>query len=277
MINAMEFGYKFNILTGYIFKKENIFSKFVEILNGMKENSEKGSPKYLIAKLLLNSLYGRFGMSPILKSHLLVDSELIPKLVEEKGIENIFENADFGKKSLISINEDFSDDININVAIASSVTANARIHMSQFKNNPELTGILYYTDTDSAIIDKELPKSFIDSKKLGKMKLEKVLTRFIALGPKIYGGITTEGLEFTKVKGLKVKLSLNQLEYLLSEPKLDLDQEKWYKDLSKAVISIKEDGYSLRATAFKRNLVFKKGKLIDTKNRVFTKGIGKNN
>jgi DNA polymerase type B, organellar and viral len=279
MINAMKFGYKFNILAGYIFKKESIFTKFVEILNGMKENSEKGSPKYLIAKLLLNSLYGRFGMSPILKSHLLVDTKLIPKLIEEKGIENIFENADLGKKSLITINEDFTDDIKINVAIASTVTANARIHMSIFKNNPELTGILYYTDTDSAIIEKQLPDYMVDSKALGKMKLEKVLTKFIGLGPKIYGGKTTEGLEFTKVKGLKVKISLNQLEILLdSESKLEpINQEKWFKDLTKAIISTRVDGYSLRATSFKRSIVLKKGRFFDTKNRIFLRGINKDN
>jgi hypothetical protein len=213
-------------------------------------------------------------MAPILKSHLLVEAKVLPILIAEKGVENIFENAKLDSKVLVSINEDFTNDININVAIASAVTANARIHMSQFKNNPELTGKLYYTDTDSAVIEKQLPESMVNSRTLGKIKLEKILTKFIGLGPKIYGGITIDGSEFTKVKGLKEKVSLNQLELLLyDKSKLDVTQEKWYKSLEKSIISTKPIGYSLRATEFKRRMVFKKGKIVGTKNRVFIKGL----
>lgn len=43
--------------------------------------------------------------------------------------------------------------------------------MSQYKNNPELTGKLYYTDTDSIFCEFELPAEYI-GKGLGKMKLE---------------------------------------------------------------------------------------------------------
>src|ERR1700674_212937 len=49
---------------------------------------------------------------------------------------------------------------NVNIAIASAVTAYARIHMSQFKNNPSFPN-LYYTDTDSLYFDGPLPNSFI--------------------------------------------------------------------------------------------------------------------
>jgi len=61
---------------------------------------------------------------------------------------------------------------NVNIAIASAVTAYARIHMSQFKNNNSFPN-LYYSDTDSVYFDSPLPDSFIDSTILGKMKLEK--------------------------------------------------------------------------------------------------------
>jgi hypothetical protein len=215
----------------------------------------------------MNSLYGRFGMSPILKSSLMIDSYLIPKLVGEKGIENILTNINLGKKSLITVNEDFSDNISINVAIASAVTSQSRVFMSYFKNNPGLTGKLFYSDTDSIYIEKELPKHLVDSKGLGLMKLENILIKFISLGPKVYGGLTTDGFEFTKVKGLKEAVSLKDLESLLFEDnKKIITQEKWYKSLIESSIHIRDDNYTLTPTYKKRNLVFKKGKLIGTEN-----------
>jgi DNA polymerase elongation subunit (family B) len=58
----------------------------------------------------------------------------------------------------------------INIAIGLSVTAYARIIISEFFNNPELTGRVYYSDTDSIFCDKELPSRYIGTS-LGKMNL----------------------------------------------------------------------------------------------------------
>jgi len=60
----MKYGYKFKILRGYTFKQDIIFADYVKFLYEMKVHSEKNSPDYIIAKLLLNSLYGRIGMNP---------------------------------------------------------------------------------------------------------------------------------------------------------------------------------------------------------------------
>jgi hypothetical protein len=38
----------------------------------MKQNSPKNSPRYIIAKLLMNSLYGKFGMNPEMDHHMIV-------------------------------------------------------------------------------------------------------------------------------------------------------------------------------------------------------------
>jgi hypothetical protein len=61
---------------------------------------------------------------------------------------------------------------NVSISIASAITAYARIHMSQFKNNPNFN--LYYSDTDSIYINKPLPAEFISSTELGKLKLENI-------------------------------------------------------------------------------------------------------
>jgi hypothetical protein len=63
---------------------------------------------------------------------------------------------------------------NVSIATACAITAYGRIHMTQFKNNSDFN--LFYSDTDSVYTDKPLPDHLIDSKTLGKMKLENVLT-----------------------------------------------------------------------------------------------------
>jgi hypothetical protein len=60
--NAVKYGYKFDILGGYIFERKNIFKNYVLNLYDLRLKYPKSNPLNLIAKLLLNSLYGRFGM-----------------------------------------------------------------------------------------------------------------------------------------------------------------------------------------------------------------------
>jgi len=62
MDNAKKLGYKFEILWGYTFNKENIFKEYVDNLYELRLKYNKSDPLNFTAKLLLNSLYGRFGM-----------------------------------------------------------------------------------------------------------------------------------------------------------------------------------------------------------------------
>ena len=59
----MKHGYKIEVLRGFLFEKDYIFSGYVDSLYKIKENSNRDSPEFLISKMLLNSIYGRFGMS----------------------------------------------------------------------------------------------------------------------------------------------------------------------------------------------------------------------
>jgi len=104
---------------------------------------------------------------------------------------------------------------NTNVAMASAITAYARIHMSQFKNNNDFN--LYYSDTDSIYIDKPLSDSLVSNKILGLMKLENSIEKAIFLSPKVYCLETIDGDIIYKVKGLshKIELTMNDFDNLL--------------------------------------------------------------
>ena len=104
------------------------------------------------------------------------------------------------------------------------------------------------------------------------MDLEAVLDKFVGISPKLYGVKTIDGSEYTKVKGFKEKVEINQLESLLDfnkNPNLDLSHEKWMRNISQANILTGKTGYRLEASSNKRNIVTKDGIFILTDNITF--------
>jgi len=62
LYNAENFGYKFEVLWGYLFDKDYIFKEYINDLYNIRLNYPKNDPMNLTAKLLMNAAYGRFGM-----------------------------------------------------------------------------------------------------------------------------------------------------------------------------------------------------------------------
>lgn len=61
MEKAIDDGYTIEIIRGYKFERGKIFEGFVDALYALRSQYPKGHPMNLIAKLLMNSLYGKFG------------------------------------------------------------------------------------------------------------------------------------------------------------------------------------------------------------------------
>ncbi|KIM19924.1 hypothetical protein M408DRAFT_18673 [Serendipita vermifera MAFF 305830] len=143
----------------------------VDFLYKMKVESEKNSANYTISKLLLNSLYGRLGMSPYVENHILLTENDSSKFCmdENKIITNIIDLGNgneiisyFKKEDVNSINDDSirgDKTKNISIAVAAAVTSYARIVMSSIKMNPKLK--IYYSDTDSVVLDTKLNSDFM--------------------------------------------------------------------------------------------------------------------
>jgi hypothetical protein len=107
---------------------------------------------------------------------------------------------------------------------------------------------------------------YLVGKHLGQMVLEKEYVEFVALAPKVYGGILSNGKIIAKVKGFKNSISFDNLKSLLEANKsLELNQTKWFRFIDKGSISIKSQVYTLVPTANKRNLIYKDNKLVSTK------------
>jgi len=267
MDNAMKFGYKFNILWGYRFNSKNIFKDYVDLLYEIRSNYPKSDPMNFITKILLNSLYGRFGMNDNFDNIEVIHKNYFLDF-ENKFIDQITDKIELDDHILVFFisPEGVSRDHNVSVGIAAAITAYSRIHMSQFKNNPKIN--LYYFDTDSIYTDSEIDKSFIDPKILGKLKLEYVCDKAIFLTPKVYCLLTTSGDFIFKIKGLtkNVDLSFQDFHKLLTKDSLlTRKQEKWFRNLSEGKITILEQIYTLKVNENKRKLIYDGNKLVSTK------------
>ena len=253
----VKYGYKFEILEGYLFEKGYLFSSYINFWYNIKSKHKPGDVMYYIAKLMLNSLYGKFGLNPYLANSEIINSNKISDYISNHNLE-IEEILDFGDKSLIKyhkINEDRDDiQMKVSIPISAAITAYARIHMAQFLADTNID--VYYTDTDSIVVDKPLPKEFVGSE-LGQFKLECIYEEAVFLAPKVYGGIirNEDGTfrQVSKVKGYKDIVDYPILKSLLSKDEVvNLKHEKWFRDTVYSKITIKETIYKLTISDSKR-------------------------
>jgi hypothetical protein len=257
--NARLFGYTFEIMSGYMFENKNIFKEYVELLYSFRNENPSGTPLNLIAKILLNSLYGRFGMDDQFNQIKILHKDLVGEF-ESKNLDLIVDFIELDDYVIIFYRNKNNEEIiehNVSVGIASAITAYSRIHMTQFKNNPNIT--LYYTDTDSIYTDSDIDSNLIDSKTLGKLKLENTCKKAIFLAPKVYCLETDKGKIITKAKGLshEIELTMSDYEHLLFKDSLiQKTQTKWFRSLDLGKIDIIDQVYTLKVTDNKRKLFY---------------------
>ena len=156
---------QYEILKVVGWKKANfVFNNYIDRWYKVKENARNDVERSL-AKLMLNSLYGKFGMN---------DSR-ITKLPVGVGDTIIYHTLDNNTTYYYK-------------EIASYITSKARCKLASFMNR--CGDNFLYCDTDSVYyIGHEIPdvfKDVVDSKKLGYWKYEGHYTRFKALKAKCY-------------------------------------------------------------------------------------------
>lgn len=204
MDNALQYGYKFNILKGYKFEEEVIFKEYVFKMYNLRQQYPKDNPMNFIAKLLMIALYGRFGMQSvqpiveIFNTNILKGTQDLKDVLNKHGeyIQEHFTIDNFEiivRPGISNYDRDNSFDLfhgsDVNIAIAADIAAGGRIAGSIFKMNEDIYGTLYYTDTDSFVLSKKLPDEMVGDK-LGQLKLEHVIESGFFLAPKVYGLLT---------------------------------------------------------------------------------------
>ena len=261
-----ELGYQFKVLKGYTFGKKIIFRNYIEQLYEIKENlsrnNDKSNPMYMISKLLMNSLYGRFGMNTNFPKHAIVNEKELQDLIIKK---NLIDVVELGHNRFIvshfneynwrnEIKDWYDTGPNVNIAIAASITASARLFMAKWIADPSLT--VGYMDTDCLVIKHEDLYRFNINSMLGGFSIDYKWKEVIFIAPKAYGGLDYLDNVKIKVKGYQEKISWEDFKLLnFEQTSITLDQSKIHKNLT-GFMEIRDTIYTLRATENKRKIIY---------------------
>jgi hypothetical protein len=238
---ALKFGYTINIEYCYQFKRgKDLFKDYVLDHYEIKKNS-KDPIQRAVAKLFLNSLYGRLGMRDIDNTMKIVDkseAEYLDKntnvsilseltndkyLVKYSGLINSKLRKAYKKDPLVTIEtnkkkeysktELRSSGLNKTISIpsavhiAAAITSYARMIINEYKNIPGNPCVM--SDTDSVVLTKPLHNKHIGGE-LGLLKLEQIIKEGIFLRKKLYYIKNFKGQEIIKSSGIdSTRLSHN--------------------------------------------------------------------
>ena len=255
----VKYGYKVELIKVYNFSKANIFNEYIRFFYNIKKNAV-GSLRF-IAKMHLNQLYGYFG-----RRKTLIETRNVynKDLINYYGSYTIFSEIKINENIttiLMSSNLDYSllnelkQETNLelvsgfrkvksHVGIASAVTSYARIEMMELKMLLIKLGIkLYYTDTDSFFVDKELPNYLIGNE-LGQLKDElkgKLIKKGYFLGIKKYGYIDENNEVHSIFSGIeRNSLSWNEIEQIANGfTVIKQSSVRFFKNLISLNITIK--------------------------------------
>lgn len=172
-------GYMVYPLQALQYKKvKTPFKEFVNELYSQRLEAKKKGDEALsfILKTTMNSLYGRFGISPeSSKTEIAVTKE---EMEAGKTKEGFIDLTPLGNDTWVmmykhnmrggDILHEKKDLSNSAVHISAAITAYARIHMYPYISREDC----YYTDTDSIVIKNPLPEDVISPTEIGKFKIE---------------------------------------------------------------------------------------------------------
>lgn len=298
---AKEHGYLVTVIKGYNFNKiPSVFKDYVLNLYDIKSKAT-GSLRS-ISKSLLNNLIGRFGLNwlkPVtdivtetkrdyiaatrtINSHKVISGNrylltynpsISKKICEEHNLDFIKVLDKESKKNLEKHLDIFKD---VSIAITAMVTSYARIFMNIIKliiiNNG---GLLYYTDTDSLVIDinsLHLISQFIGND-LGQFKIEHYIEEGFFISNKTYCLVLDNGKIIIKSKGvINTKLTLEDFKnmYFKQQNVIAIKNDtKTLFDKGSVIISTKpvnlnQDVYKKREKIFNNE-----GLWVDTKPLTF--------
>ena len=190
---AVKNGYKIlKVYEGIIWNEVVYpFGDFVDLCERTRWK-HKGTPFELVAKLMQNSVYGKFG-SRTERTELF-----IPKTDSD------YEGAyPWGSSEKLWIRDQHIESIQALPQWAVFITAQARLNLLEKIYELGVENVIY-CDTDSITTTKTMDKKHIGDA-YGKFKLEKTWRTFRAIAPKVYVGELDNGNMLGAVKGIPKK------------------------------------------------------------------------
>jgi len=240
-------------------KSNELFREFVEKYSKIKIKAEKegNNAKRTTAKLLLNSLYGRFGLKYEPYTIDFVDSseadqisinhEVFDRLSIDNNIEfikyttapsEILKELNREEYNKLKNKTDLDGEHVVRaLTISAMITSYGSIMMNPFLNIPD--NPCYYTDTDSLFLKYPLEEKYVGTD-LGKFSYKGKAKRAYFISPKTYCLIMEDDTIIIKCKGLDNNLlNENHFKELLSGNNVNIDTSKIFTNLKKGTGGIK--------------------------------------
>ena len=278
---TIKYGYKFE-------RGKDVFKKYVEHYFNVKKEAEieNNKGKRTLAKLLLNSLYGRFGLkyqgskTDIVSSskareltlrykvleNFVIDKnnqlEIIKytsepsdvlKDIDQKGYMNLISKKEYN-------NEDF---INRSLPISAMITSYAACFMHKFLNIPG--NDCYYSDTDCAVLKHPLDPTNVGNN-LGQFKFIGKAKRAYFISPKTYCLVMENGDTIIKSKGIN-SLNLSENDFIDMLYGINIQKTnnyKFKKDFNNLKINYHKYTYTVSPKILKRAPIYENYKIIDS-------------
>lgn len=290
LLKAQELGYNFKFIKGLKYDRGDVFGEYVDKIYEFRlKNPNKKTPLNVTGKILLNGLYGKFGIRMENESIKIVNSkDFYPDFYP--GLKNYFE---IGNKTLVTYNSrkrnsmeklknigalhilqevaDFEEMQPYSIGkkesavqLAAAVTSYGRLEIYKYKSMENL-GVAY-SDTDSIFCLNELDPSLVSQDKLGYMKLECCFKSGIFIAPKLYYHEREDTLAIMKSKGYGgEELSKEDfLELLKENVSLPFPYESSFiRSTKDFIIKIGTKNFTIR------NSVNKRDKLLDDQKKWF--------
>lgn len=208
--------------------KKREFVEQVEQAQGIQldpDKVKKNAGLRTCAKLLLNTLWGKFAQSPFKAKTLYIsDPQEYFKILHDDTlsvVKVLLLNDSLVQVRYETAHEATEDNVNGNVVLASFVTAWARLRL--YKVLSRLQRRVIYHDTDSCVYKSAPGEDEIEiGDRLGCWSDEcgdpetNWIDEFVALGPKSYAYQTKKGEQVVKCKGISLNPQTKQLVHFQS-------------------------------------------------------------
>jgi hypothetical protein len=173
LLKAIQEGYQIDIEKSFIFSGDTIFNDFIKKFYKMKVDNKKGTAKNIIAKLIMNSNYGKWGQKEI--QHIMMKGNFNE---EEGKLIDFNEDTGWGILEQEGHGKFYFPQISIHVTALAQIKLYDSMKMILDKGYK-----IFYCDTDAIATDfNKMPVS----DKLGDFKIEEEFIWGIFLLPKVY-------------------------------------------------------------------------------------------
>lgn len=238
---AIEMGYRVTDVyeAWHWSQKGDLFGSFVDKFFAVKNKYKKTNPvKSKVAKLLINSLWGKFGQrDDMLQTKVVTKYEDFEGIVCGSDVQKL--NWDVVSDEVVEVHYNrkkthVENSFTTNPVVAAFVTCHARLKLYNEALQP-LGKRAMYCDTDSVIYEHVIAEGngpVNQGLGLGQWESElvegEVMTEFVGMAPKSYGYKTNMGKKILHMKGISLGYKDNAVRFNMENMKrlIDRDIEK---------------------------------------------------